>query len=182
MKKTFSLFITISLAVLFASSCEELLDEETCKEGETRIYVVTETNEICCPEGCICIAENEEETRNTTDGIFLPPNDTISIQEPPPSGDPIDMVECAELSGNNSYTLEPGTDSEIIMSLHEGSFDDLSRAGQNIVNTTLFFTRQYELLNGEKYYISIVNSKIQGKVIRFGYSNPTVFADRIALN
>lgn len=181
MTKPFYLPLTFALVGLFVWSCE-LLTPDNCKEGQTRITVNTSDNSVCCPEGCTCVSVADQEVRNTADKSTLPPNDTISIPEPPPSGDPIDLLECASLDDTNAYELDPGNDASIIMTLHSASFEDLKLSGKNLLSGDNYFTRGYLNEGKTPYFITIVRSQTNGKIIRFAYSGETLFATRISLN
>ncbi|MEZ4827402.1 MAG: hypothetical protein R3C61_14150 [Bacteroidia bacterium] len=181
MTRRIYLLLPFVLASVFVASCE-LLTPDNCKEGQTRITINTADNTICCPEGCTCLSEADSDTRNSADKSTLPPNDTISIPEPPPSGDPIGLEECANLDDTNAYTLDPGNDASIIMTLHDANYEELKLSGQNLLSGDNYFTRGY-LNNGKTpYFITIVRSQTNGKIIRFAYSSETLFATRISLN
>ena len=187
MKKLFFLIIPVFALLTVLSSCEELFKDPDCAEGESRITLKVVDNKVCCPEGCICLSEADDDTRNSADGALAPTNDTISVEDPVRGGDPItdsetDDENCIELDEQKAYLVDAGTDGELLISLHDADFEDLKNRGQNILSTESHFTRAYNYSTLDPYFITIVKSEEQNKVIRIAYKTETLFINRISLN
>ncbi|MCB0847373.1 MAG: hypothetical protein KDE26_29180 [Bacteroidetes bacterium] len=183
MKKLFSLMIPVFTFLFLAYSCETLFPNPDCAEGDSRVNVSRADGSVCCPEGCDCLSDANDESVTGAEANTAP-NDTISVDPTNPGGgDPIDE-DCVELTTGRGYVLDAGTDGEMLITLHEGDFDQLKNDGQNILTEENYFTRVYNasFSQFDPYFVTIIKSEQSNTLIRLAYKKEALFVNRISLN